>query len=65
MEKRISFSSSPGLLGWMREPKWPEDPIRTPRPGRGLKSFRATAESWSFSMVLTTAAIAGLDSPSR
>ena len=35
----------------------------TPSPGSGLKSFRATAESSSFVISLTTAAMASLESP--
>src|SRR4051812_5471747 len=48
----------------MREPKWPGAPIAMPSPGSGLKIARATVESSSLLITLTTAAIVSLDSPS-
>jgi hypothetical protein len=64
-ESSISSSSSPGLFGCKREPKWPGAPTDTPSPGKGLKSVRATADNSSFVISFTTAATASLLKPSR
>ena len=64
IENRIPSSSSPGLFGWMRDPKWWGAPIAAPSPSSGLKSTRATNDSSSLVITLTTAAIASLTSAS-
>jgi len=65
IENRISSSSSPGLFGWMREPKWRGAPTTTPSPSSGLNSARATHDSSSFVITFATAAIASLASASE
>ena len=63
IENRISCSSSPGLFGWMREPKCCAEPMAL-RPS-GLNSVRATVESSSLVITFATAATTSLASAFR
>src|SRR5438552_16825939 len=65
IENRISASSSPGLFGWMREPKCCGEPMVTPEPSNALKRREAADESSSVVITFARAAIASLVRPSR
>ena len=63
VDSRISSSSSPGLFGWIRDPKCRGDPIVMPSPGNGLKIPRPTRQSSALVMTFAAAAIASLERP--